>query len=291
MYRSFEHRLWRQDWHLFVIKTMEDSFLAHHRVLAFAGVAIFAKQNWNSKYWLALQIFNFTIAILSFIGTSVFCVLSIDDLPAFTEGACIWTTGVIMLISMTICLIFRNEFRSFVEEMCFADTILTMPIIRIAVKQEGQDGALNELRRKVRDSQKDLFRLTKILLKFYVTVVFLTAVLYVGSALFQMIVREDKSQHILGTYDHSLVKFFSLLSIWIRFCTQHAPSWIVLTKIPAVGMLYRVPSSLMLSRNCFVLFWRFIRKWNGNYPASVEDNFTLPWRYFLSESICKLIHQ
>lgn len=188
--------------------------MAYHRVLALAGVPIFAQHNWNSKFWLSLQIFNFLVAILTILSTTAYCVVNIDDLPAFTEGACIWTTAVIMTISKTICLFFRNDFRGFVKEMCFVDTMLDVPLIQTVLKMEGKDGILIELKDKVKESQKNLLKLTKIMLKFYVTTVFLTAILYICSALFQMLVRED-SQHILGTFATDYLTLHGFSSILI----------------------------------------------------------------------------
>lgn len=91
--------------------TMDETFRIFHRVLSFAGVPIFARENWSSKPWLLLQILNFIIGVLCFVFTTSFVANNYSNLLLFIEGACIWTTGVIMTISLGVCLFFRNDFR------------------------------------------------------------------------------------------------------------------------------------------------------------------------------------
>ncbi|KOB73651.1 Odorant receptor [Operophtera brumata] len=72
---------------------MDETFRTFHRVLSFAGVPIFARENWSSKPWLLLQILNFIIGVLCFVFTTSFVANNYSNLLLFIQGACIWTTG------------------------------------------------------------------------------------------------------------------------------------------------------------------------------------------------------
>ncbi|CAH1641796.1 unnamed protein product [Spodoptera littoralis] len=177
---------------------MDEAFLAFHRVLSFAGISIFAKQNWNSHRWLAHQTFNFIIGVLCFIFTTGFVVTNVSDFLLCIQGACIWTTGVIMTITLGVCLIFRKEFRSFLEEMVFRDHMLEMPLIDHILLVSPRGEKIQELRNLVTGSQEKLFKYTTLLLKSYVANVFLCATLYLCSPVYGMLVREDKSLRLLA---------------------------------------------------------------------------------------------
>ncbi|XP_035454520.2 uncharacterized protein LOC118279094 [Spodoptera frugiperda] len=177
---------------------MDEAFLAFHRVLSFAGISIFAKQNWDSNRWLGYQIFNFIIGVLCFIFTTGFVVTNVSDFLLCIQGACIWTTGVIMTITLGVCLVFRNEFRFFLEEMAFRDHMLEMPLIDHIMLVSPRGAKIEELRNLVTGSQEKLFKYVTILLKSYVASVFLCATLYLCSPVYGMLVREDQSLRLLA---------------------------------------------------------------------------------------------
>ncbi|XP_013190966.1 uncharacterized protein LOC106135264 [Amyelois transitella] len=176
---------------------MGDTFEVFHRVLSFAGISIFARKNWNSKPWLILQIFNFIIGVFCFIFTTGFVAISYADLLVFIEGACIWTTGVIMTISLGVCLVFRNKFRQFLEEMVFKDSMIEVPLINLIMKVEEGDKVI-ELKYMVNDSQEKLLKFTKFLIRCYVASVFLVATLYLCSPLYEMFISDDDSLRLLA---------------------------------------------------------------------------------------------
>lgn len=176
---------------------MDITFEIFHRVLSFAGIPIYAKRNWDSRLWLVFQIFNFMIGTFCFIFTTGFVGTNYADLLIFIEAACIWTTGVIMTISLGICLIFRNKFRTFLSEMAFKDEMLEMPLIRHVL--EGAEGKkLIELKNMVIDSKKKLFKYTRVLFKSYVTSVWVVATLYLCSPIYEMFEAGDASLRLLG---------------------------------------------------------------------------------------------
>nr|AEF32141.1 odorant receptor [Spodoptera exigua] len=177
---------------------MDEAFLAFHRVLSFAGISIFAKQNWDSNRWLVHQTFNFIIGVLCFIFTTGFVVTNVSDFLLCIQGACIWTTGVIMTITLGVCLIFRKDFRNFLEEMAFRDHMLEMPLIDHVLLVSSGGEKIQELRDLVTGSQEKLFKYTTILLRVYVASVFLCATLYLCSPVYGMMVREDESLRLLA---------------------------------------------------------------------------------------------
>ncbi|KAI8423698.1 hypothetical protein MSG28_012731 [Choristoneura fumiferana] len=175
---------------------MEETIQAFHNVLSVAGVTIFAKNNWDSKLWLTLQIFNVIVGFLTIIFTTCFVVINLSDILVCIQGACIWTTGLIMFISFGVCLVFRKEFRLFLNEMGFKDHMLEMPLIIYVLKLE-RGGRLNELKGLVIDSHEKLLKLTRVLLKTYVVSVWLCASLYLSDSVYQMATREDDSLRLM----------------------------------------------------------------------------------------------
>nr|QIJ45788.1 olfactory receptor [Glyphodes pyloalis] len=176
---------------------MEETLAVYHRVLSFAGIAIYAKRNWDSKIWVCFQTFNFFMGTLCFIFTTGFVVANYSDLLIFIEAACIWTTGVIMTISLGVCLVFRNKFRVFLTEMAFKDEMLEMPLIKYVFKY-GEGKKLLELKEMVTVSQEKLLKYTRVLLKFYVTSVWLVATLYLCSPIYEMISEGDATMRLLA---------------------------------------------------------------------------------------------
>nr|ACJ12929.2 odorant receptor 3 [Epiphyas postvittana] len=176
---------------------MEETIQVFHRVLSCAGVTIYAKNNWDSKLWLTLQVFNVIIGFFTIVFTTCFVIINVSDILVCIQGACIWTTGLIMFISFVVCLLFRKQFRLFLNEMGFRDSMLEMPLIKYVLKLES-GGKLNELKGMVVTSQEKLLKLTRVLLKTYVGSVWLCASLYLGDSIYQMITREDDSLRLIG---------------------------------------------------------------------------------------------
>lgn len=190
---------------------MEETFQAFDRVLSFAGIRIFRKSNWNSKKWLLFQIFNCFLGFLTFIFTTGFVLSNFSNLLLCIQGACVWTTGVIMFISLGICLAFRKDFRSFLEETVFQDCMLEMPLIQNILKLKLRNGKLKELRQLTINSHETLFRLTRVLLKTYVACVWVCATLYLCGPIYVMCKRNDKSLRLLGKYSFYSSLVFRLI--------------------------------------------------------------------------------
>ncbi|KAM3962203.1 olfactory receptor-like [Aphomia sociella] len=176
---------------------MDKTFRDFHRLLSIAGISIFAKTKWDSNIWLVFQVYNFMIGFLCFIFTTGFVVTGSSDLLIFIKGAAIWTTGVIMSITLAVCLIFRRKFREFLEEMVFVDRLLDMPLIRYVLTLE-EGNKLIELKNLVNDTQMKLFKFTRALLKCYMTSVWLVATLYLCSPIYEMVVKKDDSLRLLA---------------------------------------------------------------------------------------------
>lgn len=177
---------------------MEESVKVFNRVLLFAGITIFDKKKQNSWKWLLFQCVNVFVGLITFIFTTVFVLSNASDPLVCIQGASIWTTGVIMFISLGICLLYRKEFSSFLEEMVFADHMLEMPLIVHVLQMQVRRGKLLELKELVLSSQKNLFKLTRLLLISYVFSVWLCATLYLCSPIYRMSVRKDDSLRLLG---------------------------------------------------------------------------------------------
>uniref|UniRef100_C0L8M7 Odorant receptor n=1 Tax=Ctenopseustis obliquana TaxID=65030 RepID=C0L8M7_9NEOP len=176
---------------------MEETIRTFHGVLSVAGVTIYAKDTPDSKLWLTLQIFNVIVGLFTIVFTTCFVVVNVSDILVCIQGACIWTTGLIMFISFGVCLVFRKQFRLFLIEMGFKDAMLEMPLIEYVLKLE-QGERLNELKGMVIKSQEKLLKLTRVLLKTYVGSVWLCASLYLSDSVYQMIVRKDDSLRLMG---------------------------------------------------------------------------------------------
>ncbi|XP_050668485.1 odorant receptor 47a-like [Leptidea sinapis] len=177
---------------------MDGTLQVFDRVLSFVGISIFAKGNWHSKGWMIIQIFNFFLGFLTFIFSSGFVISNMSDLLLCIQGASVWTTGVIMCISLAICLIHKKDFEKFVEEMAFRDPALSMPIVQFALKCDKQEGKIKELKTIVEDSHSQLFDMTRILLLTYVASVWFCVTLYISGPIYQMIVSVDESQRSLA---------------------------------------------------------------------------------------------
>lgn len=169
------------------------------RVLSFAGIPIFAKYNCNSKKWLLFQIFNFFLSFLTFVFTGGFVLSNVSNLELCIQGACIWMTGVIMFISLGVFLVFKQQFRSFLEEIIFNDSLLEMPFINTVLQLKFENGKLGELKKSVISSRDTLFRLTRVLLKIYIAGLGICATLYLLGPIYLMCIRNDKSLRLLGT--------------------------------------------------------------------------------------------
>ncbi|XP_041971709.1 uncharacterized protein LOC121727783 [Aricia agestis] len=177
---------------------MDETFKVFHRVLSIAGISIYAKRNWDSKGWLLLQIFNFILGFLTFLFTSGFVASNVSNLLLFIQGACIWTTGVIMFITLGVCLYFKRDFRAFLEEIAFSDLILEMPLIEHVVSLSLAKGKVGELKTMVLDSQKKLLKYTRILFISYVASVWLCASLYLCTPIYLMCVTGDENLRLLA---------------------------------------------------------------------------------------------
>lgn len=177
---------------------MEESIKVFNRVLLFAGITIFDKNKQNSWKWIVFQFVDVLIGLITFIFTTTFVLSNASDLLVCIQGTSIWATGVIMFISLGICSLYRKEFSFFLEEMVFADHMLEMPLIALVLQMQVKRGKLKELKKLVISSQKNLFKLTRLLLISYVFAVWLSATLYLCSPIYRMSVRKDDSLRLLG---------------------------------------------------------------------------------------------
>ncbi|XP_023936040.2 uncharacterized protein LOC112044424 [Bicyclus anynana] len=177
---------------------MDETQKIFHRVLLFAGITIFGKPDQNYKKWLLFQYFNVFIGFLTFMFTTIFVLSNVSDILICIQGACIWTTGVIMFISLGICLLYRKEFRSFLDQMVLVDYALEMPLIKHISQIQVEHEKLRQLKELVNKSQKNLLKLTRILLKAYVFSVWLCVTLYLCGPIYRMSVSQDKSLRLLA---------------------------------------------------------------------------------------------
>ncbi|KAG6459288.1 hypothetical protein O3G_MSEX011296 [Manduca sexta] len=176
---------------------MDGTIRTFHRILSLLGISFFAEEGWDSKKWLALQIFTFINGLIIFIFTSGFVIANVSDLVMFIDGACIWCTGVIMAISLGVCLVFRKGFRNFLDEMVFEDAVLEIPLIKFVVMAEG-GVKMAELKTLVLESQEKLLKYTKILLKTHLFAASLCVTLYICTPVYLMIMTDDKSLRLLA---------------------------------------------------------------------------------------------
>ncbi|XP_034826149.1 odorant receptor 13a-like [Maniola hyperantus] len=177
---------------------MDEFVTIFNRVLLFGGITIFDKRNQNSKKWLVLQYINVFVGLLTFVFTSVFVLSNASDILLCIQGASIWITGVIMFISLTICLLFRKKFFAFLEEIVFVDLMLEMPLIQHVCKMQVRRGRLRELKELVISSHEKLLQLTTLLLRSYVASVWFSATLYLCSPIYRMSLSNDKSLRLLA---------------------------------------------------------------------------------------------
>ncbi|XP_049881328.1 uncharacterized protein LOC126377567 [Pectinophora gossypiella] len=175
---------------------MDDKYRAFDFVLTCAGIHIFSRRKWDSKAKFAHQICNSIVAVLTCIFTTGFLVVE-TDVILWIEGVCIWITGAIMYMLVGLSLVYRKEFREFLEEMIFRDGLMDMPIIEHAMKSTSE-GKLNELKGLVIKTEEKLVKYPSLLLKSYACSTSSTAVMYVCDAIYQMIVREDESLRLFG---------------------------------------------------------------------------------------------
>lgn len=190
---------------------MDETFQVFDQVLSFAGITIFSKQNWNSKKWFLFQCLTFFVGVLIFVFTTGFVLSNVSDLLICIQGACVWTTGVIMFFSLGICLVFRKEFRLFLEEIIFDDCTLKIPLIKNILWLKPSRGKLKELKELVVESQENLFRFTRVLLKIYVASVWLCVTLYLCGPIYIMWSKKDKSLRLLGTTFYYKINFVFII--------------------------------------------------------------------------------
>lgn len=98
--------------------------------------------------------------------------------------------------------------------MGFRDTILDVPLINFVMGLESGGALLMELKELVVDSRERLLRFVRVLLKCYVSSVFVTASLYIVGAIYRMLVREDQSLRILGKCLLLLLSTYALLCLY-----------------------------------------------------------------------------
>lgn len=101
-----------------------------------------------------------------------------------------------MIVPVGICLMFRSKLRDFLEEMAFKDSIKDIPLIKHILELE-EGCKLMELKQMVNNSQEKLFKITRVLLKSFLAIVFLVATLYLCTPIYEMLVHED-SRRLLG---------------------------------------------------------------------------------------------
>lgn len=127
-----------------------------------------------------------------------------------------------MFLSLGICLVFRKEFRLFLKEIVFDDCALKIPLIQYILWLKPSRGKLKELKELVIESQENLFRHIRVLLKTYVASVWLCVTLYLCGPIYIMWSKKDKSLRLLGRYDFLLYNLFLFLCILNRnFSISH----------------------------------------------------------------------
>nr|AXY83386.1 putative odorant receptor 8 [Conopomorpha sinensis] len=170
---------------------------AFHRILSLVGISFFAEHNWDSNVWLFWQITNVFIGFLTFIFPVAFCIVNFTNLPMFIAGACIWITGLVLFISLCICLFFRRSMRQYLHEMGFKDALLEMPLVGAVMARTVKGQHLIELKKMVQETQKFFMRMPVLILKMYMTHVFVTATLYLLGGLYLAVTRENREDRIL----------------------------------------------------------------------------------------------
>ncbi|XP_013168610.1 PREDICTED: odorant receptor 4-like [Papilio xuthus] len=176
---------------------MDETVQTFNRVLCFAGISFFSKTNQSSKRWFLFQILNFIYGFVTVIFSSAFVIVNFNNMLLCIQGACIWTTGVIMCTSLGLCLFFKRKFQIFLNEMVFKDSVLDMPLI-VHVLESNNSGRLKDLRDLVLESEKKFFRFSRILLKTYIVIGVVCVTLYLCCAIYQMITSNDNTLRLLA---------------------------------------------------------------------------------------------
>lgn len=169
---------------------MDETLSILHRVMVFGGIYIYSKGEWNSNLRLFHQILNFLCGCSYVVFTTGFLIDSCSNIGLWLEGVAIWGTARMLSLSLGICLVYKNKFRIFIEEMVFKDAILTMPFVEHIMKRE-YEGKLNELKTMIEESRDKLFKNTRILTKRYVAFIIIDMTLYMCDALYNFISTTD----------------------------------------------------------------------------------------------------
>lgn len=196
---------------------MESTLKVCDTVLSFAGIRIFSNK-WNSKFWILIQTFCFIIGVLALIFTSGFILQNIirDDLISLLKGASIWSTCIILSISLTICLIFRGKFRQFLTEVVFVDLMLEMPLVKFCFQNEKIGSKIDELRNVVLSSRDKLMIFSRKLMILYAFLVFFNSNLYLFDAIYRMIVTKDPDDRLFGSYYHFICITINIIPYYKR---------------------------------------------------------------------------
>lgn len=179
---------------------MDSTFETLDWVLSFAGIRIYSDTKWNSKLWLTLQIYSLFVASLALVFTTGFVVINVSQLEVLLKGASIWSTCIILSMSLAICLSFRRKFRYYLLEMAFTDYMRRMPLVKSVLDLENPNTITNQLRNLVVVSQLDLLKFSRIFVKSYLFCVFLTATLYMCDPIYRMAIRENDNDRYFGKY-------------------------------------------------------------------------------------------
>lgn len=102
--------------------------------------------------------------------------------------------------------IYRKDFRNFLEEMTFKDAMLEMPFVKYALTlHQGQK--LKEMEKLILESQENLLKYCRFLMRIYSACVWICATLYISTPIYQMIVTADDSLRLLGEF-HMIHKLY-----------------------------------------------------------------------------------
>lgn len=183
---------------LVVALKMERTFRTCDMVLAFAGIRIFSKTNWDSKLWFIIQILCSAVAFSAVIFTTGFIIQNISETVVLLKGASIWSTSVIPSMSLLILLFYKKEFRQFLSEVAFVDMMFEMPLIPLSVQFHKSGTILHDLRILVLHSRKKILNFTRILMIVYAFIVIFNAQLYLFDAVYRMIMRKDPDERLFG---------------------------------------------------------------------------------------------
>lgn len=179
---------------------MNSTFETLDWVLSFGGIRIYSHTKWDSKLWLILQIYNLLVASLALVFTTGFVVTNLSQLDILLKAASIWSTCIILSMSLAICLTFRKKFRSYLLEMAFVDYMQRMPLIKSVLESNNPNPITIQLRDLLVTSQLDLLKFSRIFVKSYLFCVFLTATLYMCDPIYRMAVRDNVNDRFFGKY-------------------------------------------------------------------------------------------